>query len=258
MRVRLCSILAIAAAAGVAADAAADVDLTVTATSDYDFRGISQSRGEPAFQAGVEYSADWLRASAWTSSVDFGADVDGRRELDLSVGAGHETAAGLEWDVLATRYLYPGAGGSLGDPLDASDDVAPTADYVEWSVGAARGRWSARYWYSPDLYATGASGSYAEAAASFALHPKLALAVHAGYSFGPYFDALTAAAGAAADYRDVSIGLDRSMSRFDVGMRYVWTDTAPAFIVPSGAFRNDPRWIFTVGTTFGSSPSAER
>lgn len=247
--------------------AQAEVSLTVTGVSDYDFRGISQTDGDPALQVGLDYAAEMFYAGAWASNVDFDGEqtfsdgstatirYDGDVELDLLAGLAGETEGGWRWDVGATYYLYPGSDEDLGNPLDDSDDVFQTENYYEVYAGGGYGPVDVKYWFSPDLYDSDESASYLEAAASFELPWELSLNLHAGYSFGDYFDELSDLAeldgfSDDADYIDYSIGLGRSFGRFDFEVKYVATDTDDYFKVESGILRNDERVIFSVATTF--------
>jgi hypothetical protein len=67
------------------------VSFNVGATSDYRFRGISQSRGDPAVFAGVDYThtPSGLYVGAWTSTIKWVKDAgasSGSYELDIYGG----------------------------------------------------------------------------------------------------------------------------------------------------------------------------
>lgn len=55
--------------------------------SDYVFRGISQSNGDPALQAGARIDgAGGFYGSAWASRVDYPSAPDARAEIDYVLG----------------------------------------------------------------------------------------------------------------------------------------------------------------------------
>ena len=257
----------------------ADASITITAVSDYDFRGISQTDGDPALQAGFDYSSDHFYAGAWGSTVDFKGQqtfsdgstgeisYDGNAELDLLAGFAGETEGGWNWDVGVTYYLYPGSEEDLGLPDDDSDDLLQTENYVEAYAGGGYafgdiGSVDAKFWFSPDLYDSGDSASYFEINPSFNLPWELSLNLHAGYSFGDYFDTLSDDAVADgfnddAEYLDYSVGIGRSFGRFDFEIKYVDTDTDDYFQVEDGILRNDSRVLFSVATTLPWTDDAE-
>ena len=87
-----------------AAAAQADVSATITAVSDYDFRGLTQTRQNPALQGSIDITgkSGWY-LGAWASNVDFGGDEN--VEVDLYGGfAGGET---FPWDIGIIDYTYP-------------------------------------------------------------------------------------------------------------------------------------------------------
>jgi len=86
--------------------AQAEVSANAAVTSNYLWRGLEQTDGGPAVQAGVDYSHEsGFYVGTWASNVDFGdADI----ELDLYGGyAG--TAGEWEYDVGYVMFLYPGS-----------------------------------------------------------------------------------------------------------------------------------------------------
>lgn len=89
------------------------VTLTVDieAVSDYRFRGISLSGGDPAPQGGATLTLDpGIYASVWGSTIaetEGGADV----ELQLSLGYATEVLSGLEIDLALNYYAYPSDAG---------------------------------------------------------------------------------------------------------------------------------------------------
>ncbi len=86
----------------------------VTLTSDYVYRGVSQSDGDPAIQGGFEFEADRGGfVGLWASSVQFSEATprETPRDLELDLYAGWRFELGPEWngEVSWTRLTYPGA-----------------------------------------------------------------------------------------------------------------------------------------------------
>lgn len=248
----------LAGAALLAAQGAhAEWSATVTGTTDYDFRGISQTEGDPALQGSLDFASGLFYGSIWGSNVDFGDDVDGNLEIDLVAGLAGEIEGGWRWDFGATYYVYPGSS------EDVANGILESEDYAEIYAGGGWGPLDVKYWWSPDLYNSSETASYLEANLAFELPADFGLNLHYGYSSGDYFDAVEDALGDPAssdfdpayngddaDYADISIGLTRTFGRFDTELKLVTTDTDDYFEVNSGALRNDTRVIFSIGTTF--------
>lgn len=94
------------------------LSFNVSVVSDYLFRGLSQSSGDPALQASAELAAPggfYAGAFASNSTVYPGADV----ELDL-YGGYRLDVGGLHLDAGVISYFYPGARGSSSTELYAT------------------------------------------------------------------------------------------------------------------------------------------
>lgn len=102
------------AAAGSPSVLAGEIQLlgSVSYTSDYVHRGLTQSSGQPAIQAGAGLRIpEGLYFNAWGSTIDIhrlGPDFgDGSGlELDLLAGFARPLAADWHWDVNLGRYIY--------------------------------------------------------------------------------------------------------------------------------------------------------
>jgi uncharacterized protein (TIGR02001 family) len=81
----------------------------VQGVTDYRFRGLSASGGDPAIQGSINLNhASGFYAGAWASSIDDGGtDVLGEVELDLYAGWTGDVTPGLTADVGILRYVYP-------------------------------------------------------------------------------------------------------------------------------------------------------
>jgi uncharacterized protein (TIGR02001 family) len=97
--------------------AAGSVEGSLQVTSDYVFRGLSQTAGEPALQAGIQYrTANNAFVGAWGSTI--GPDPGAGRgvELDLYLGRAWRVEPWLDARLTVVRYMYP------RDPADRHYD----------------------------------------------------------------------------------------------------------------------------------------
>jgi uncharacterized protein (TIGR02001 family) len=111
------SVLAATPAFAQDAAPAARSDLTVTGNvalvTDYRFRGVSLSGGDPAVQGGITLNhSSGFYVGAWSSSLSH-TPVYGDQELDLFAGWTGEVASGLTVDAGLLYYIYPS--GHIGD-----------------------------------------------------------------------------------------------------------------------------------------------
>ena len=125
------------------AAAASEISGLATLTSEYIYRGLEMSDGNPALQLGLDYEHDTgFFVGVWASTIDIQTAM-GSRDTELDYYAGFHYAA--ESPVTATvtllRYSYPGQTGMH------------SYDYNEILVGAS---WREQYWielgYTSDLY----------------------------------------------------------------------------------------------------------
>lgn len=150
---------------------AAVFDGNATLTSDYVWRGSTQSRGDPAAQAGFRISTDGgFYASAWASSVRFTPGVDANTELDLALGWSHPLASDWAVDIYALRYRYPGATTNL-----------------DWTEFDATLTWRNHYWlsagWSNEALGYDGRGLYVQVGARFPLGERFRIETQLGHYF---------------------------------------------------------------------------
>jgi len=206
-------LLALAAAPGLvlAQDAGGDpawsVEGGVSVLSDYVWRGVTQTDGDPALQAEATVShASGFYAGAWASTVDFGDPDDGiDHEIDVYAGWAGALGENAELDLSVTRVTYPGANPGYG--MDYTEFAANLAFARYYTVGVA---------YSPDFVQLGGKGIYYAAAADYPLGES-----GFGLKLGAGWYDLDDAAG--DSYGDWLVGLTRSFGPVDAELHY--TDT---------------------------------
>ncbi|MDA0962266.1 MAG: TorF family putative porin [Proteobacteria bacterium] len=184
---------------------AQEVSFNATASSDYVFRGVTQTAGDPALQLGADISAGDFYAGVWGSNVDFGDGTD----VEMDIFAGYAPSlAGFDFDFGWIRYTYPGAPGASGDQ---------DFDEVYAAVGRSYGAlsWDAKWSWSEDFYLNTGEASYLEAGLGWALSDAVSLDARYGTS---RFDDLVG-----ADYDDWQIGLSWQTGPVALGAR--WHDS---------------------------------
>ncbi|MCO8311831.1 TorF family putative porin [Pseudomonas mandelii] len=87
------------------------LDMTLGVVSDYRTRGISQTLGDPAVQAGATLvHSSGLYVGAWTSNVDFGGPYKTRQELEYYAGYYWQATEAISLDLGYLKYDYPKEG----------------------------------------------------------------------------------------------------------------------------------------------------
>jgi uncharacterized protein (TIGR02001 family) len=85
-----------------------NLQISLAAVSDYRTRGISQTLGDPAVQAGVTLlHSSGLYAGVWTSNVDFGDDFKTREEFEYYAGYNWQMTDAISLDLGYIKYSYP-------------------------------------------------------------------------------------------------------------------------------------------------------
>jgi len=215
-----------------AADAPASphtVTSNVGITSNYVFRGIAQTSGNPAIQGGMDYAhASGFYAGLWGSNVswiaDSGAVATGSvtMELDTYLGFKNSFATDFGYDVGYVRYNY------LGD-YTATPGFA-LADTAEVYAAISYKFLTAKYSYSVlDQFLTvkdTRGTNYIELNANYTIpETTYTLSAHVGKQTytGATADALDAA-GTPATYSDYKVGVAKDISGYVLGLSYTNTD----------------------------------
>jgi uncharacterized protein (TIGR02001 family) len=169
-----------------AAPATPEVTYNVGVVSQYRYRGIAQTKGDPALQGGVDYAnANGFYAGAWASTIKWIKDAGhgsnpqakGPVELDLYGGYKFE-AAGIAYDVGYLRYQYVG-----NTYKDAAPGVNVNANTDEAYGAATYGPATLKYSHAfSDLFGYGDTkgSTYWDLSATFDLGKGYTLVPHAG------------------------------------------------------------------------------
>lgn len=186
-------------------------------TTDYRFRGVSLSAGDPAIQGGFDVAhSSGFYIGTWGSSLDAGAAY-GDLELDIYGGWSGDVSDGVALDVGLLYYSYP------------SEDVGAKVNYWEpyasvgFSLGSAEATVGAAYAWEQDSLG-GGDNLYVYTDLGYSLpSTPVSLSAHLGYTDGVLAPPLLA--GTTDDSGiDWSIGAAATVGAFELGVAYVGTD----------------------------------
>lgn len=235
-----------APAAPAAAPAASPLTFNVGVVSDYLYRGISQTHGDPALQGGIDYAfVNGFYVGAWASTESWVKDYTDRGNIEVDLYGGYRGAfSNPDWtyDVGAIAYTYPGHGDAV------SFGGNPTTTEVRAQVGY---KWlSVKYsyttsthfmsWYSTTGGKTDGSG-YLEANAAYDLGNGWGTVGHVGHQTIKDFSP--------ASYTDWNLGVTKDVGFGVVTLLYSDTnahgDSGQAYSWPNKDF------VAGIGSTSG-------
>lgn len=183
-------------------------------TTDYRFRGVSLSGGDPAIQGGFDVAHDsGFYVGTWASSIDGGDDY-GDMELDIYAGWSGQLTDAVSIDIGAVYYLYP------------TEDVGADVDYYEllgslaFTLGPAEA--TVGVGYSPEQSSLGDEDNlylYTDLGVGIPNTP-LTLTGHLGYTDGVLAPPLLAEEDDDTGI-DWSIGVSASAGNFEFGLAYM-------------------------------------
>ncbi len=190
--------------------ALAEVSGNVALTTDYIFRGISQTSNLPAIQGGLDYTHDsGFYAGVWASNVDFDDANEATIEIDYYAGLAGKTS-GLDWDVGALYYSYPGSDSSLNyDYWEAKGGLSHAFDNIMFSptVGV-------EVYYSPEFFGKTGDAWYTNGSVGVTLPMDIGLNFAVGYQ----------SIDKGTDYTDWKIGVSKEYAGLGFDLSYTDTD----------------------------------
>lgn len=181
--------------------------------TDYLFRGVSQTRGDPAIQGALDIEHDsGLYVGGFASNVDF-SGLDARVELDGLAGYRFELF-GVKLDAGFIYYAYPGYSRQPGSFALNYYEVALKACY---EIGPATLLGSV--FYSPQFQLQSGNALYSEGGVDLALPFEFVLSGRLGYQA-----VQRNARFGLPDFWNWSIGLSRELFGFTFTVAYIDTN----------------------------------
>lgn len=216
----------------------AGLSANAAVTTNYIFRGLSQSGGGIAVQAGADYAFgdSGLAIGAWASSIDFG-NVNGddtKAEVDLYGSYTLAISDAFSLVVGGITYNYP------------SSPTGVNYNWYEGYVGAAYNfgvaAVNARVYYAPDYVNLSTSQVYITGGVSVPVTDWLSLNGNLGYSS---FD--HAVYPLIEDYMDWNLSAVATYNNFSLTLGYTDTDLGGDYEVSSGPFQTTAQFYVMIG-----------
>jgi uncharacterized protein (TIGR02001 family) len=213
-----------------------EVTYNVAVTTDYRYRGISQSRRDPALQGGADYTNNptGLYVGTWLSTIKWTKDAggDGNVEWDIYGGKRGEIVKDVSYDIGGLAYVYP-------------DNSLPTnANTFELYGQLGYGPVYAKYSLSTtNLFGTPDSkrSGYLDIGFNYDVYDGYTLGLHAGHQ--------KVKNNSAFSYNDYKIGVTKDFGIVSATLAAVRGDVATYFgTVPKNMAKTG--LVLTVSKTF--------
>lgn len=224
--------------------ASAGTSLNAALTSDYRYRGISQTRLQPALQGGVDYvdSQSGLYAGAWASTIKWTRDAGGGGSVELDVYGGKrgQVSADVSYDVGVLTYVYANNG---------LKHVAGFANADTTEIYAQLGYGPATLKYSRAL--TNLFG-FVDSKNSGYLDLSANLDAGSGYTINLHAGRQKIRSNRASDYTDWKVGVTKDLGVASLQLAAVGTNASKvAYASPAnGKFTGRTAFQLTLSKTF--------
>lgn len=200
------------------------VTFNAALVSDYRFRGISQSRLDPALQGGADYTHNptglyvgtWLSTIKWTKDAGGSGDV----EWDIYGGKRGELTKDVTYDVGLLGYVYP------------SNGLSPNANTGEIYGKLGYGPAYVKYSYSlTNLFgfADSKGSGYLDVGADVDTGNGLVVNLHAGHQYVKN--------NSGSNFTDWKLGVTKDFGIVSGSLAYVGTNT-DAYVSPAPDRKN--------------------
>jgi uncharacterized protein (TIGR02001 family) len=197
-----------------------EVTFNATLTSDYRYRGLSQTRLQPALQGGADYvnNPTGLYAGTWLSTIKWIKDAggDANVEWDLYAGKRGEIVKDVSYDVGGLYYFYPSNGLAVNaNTFELYGQVGYGPAYAKYSVSTT------------NLFGTADSkhSGYLDLGANVDLGSGYTLNLHAGHQ--------TVKNNSIYSYSDYKVGVTKDLGVCSVALALVGTNT-DVYVTPAG------------------------
>ncbi|HEX7441269.1 MAG TPA: TorF family putative porin [Caldimonas sp.] len=237
------------------AEDASPLSFNVSLVSDYRFRGISQSRLDPALQGGADYAfpngfyiGTWVSTINWikdagklvTPNIDTGSAPV---EMDFYGGYKGEIQKDFTYDIGALQYYYP-AEHLSNIPNSFSPNTLEVYGALTYGPATVKYSHSVTRLFG---FASSKGSGYLEAAATFDLGDGYSLTPHLGYQRVRHNSDFS--------YTDYALTGNKDWFGLTFGAALVGTDTkkisgTPAYVSPSGKNLGRTTLVVSVKKTF--------
>jgi uncharacterized protein (TIGR02001 family) len=211
------------------------ISYNVAVTSDYRYRGLSQTRLDPAVSAGADYTHNptGFYVGTWASSIKWTKDIggDGNVEWDIYGGKRGNLGADITYDVGGLYYFYPDNGlHPNANTFELYGQLGYGPAYVKYSHSTTN------LFGAPDSKQSG----YLDVGANVDVGNGFVVNVHAGHQRIRNNSALS--------YSDYKIGVTKDLGVCSIALAWIKADIVS--LSPDGKNLGKSAALLTVSKTF--------
>ncbi|MFA9275107.1 MAG: TorF family putative porin [Candidatus Aquirickettsiella gammari] len=220
-----------------------EVSFNLGAVSDYRYRGISQTRLQPALQGGADYvnNSNGFYAGTWLSTIKWTKDAggDGNLEMDIYAGKRGEITKDVNYDFGVLSYVYPSNG--LKN-IAGFADANTTEIYGQISSGPVYAK------YSHSL--TNLFG-FVDSKNSGYLDLGANLEMSEGYTLNLHYGRQTVKNNTSYSYNDWKLGVTKELVGVNFSLAVIGTSAGDKlYVTPAGKFTGKTSLVLSAVKAF--------
>jgi uncharacterized protein (TIGR02001 family) len=213
-----------------------EISYNAAITTDYRYRGLSQTRLDPALQGGADFvnNPTGLYVGTWLSTIKWTKDLggDGNIEWDIYGGKKGQFNELLSYDIGGLYYFYP------------SNELHPSANtfelYGQLGIGPAYVKYSHS---TTNLFGTADSkgSGYLDIGANIEIMAGVTLNLHAGHQ--------KVAHNSQFSYDDFKVGVTKDFGFANIALAAIKANTS-SYLSPSGRNLGKTGLVLSASKTF--------
>ncbi|MFT5535006.1 MAG: hypothetical protein ACI8WM_003067 [Burkholderiaceae bacterium] len=223
-----------------AEDAKPDNELSFNAalTSDYRYRGISQSRLQPAVSAGADFvnNPTGFYVGTWASSIKWVKDAGGKGDIELDVYGGKrgEIVKDVSYDIGVLTYVYPSNNlGTSANTTEIYGQVGYGPGYVKYSHSVT----------NLFGFVDSKNSGYLDIGANIDIAEGTVLNLHVGHQ--------SVKNNSYSSYTDYKVGVTKDFGFLSGSLAVIGTDAKTnAYSTPSGKDNGKTALVVAISKTF--------
>ncbi|MFZ6876491.1 TorF family putative porin [Undibacterium sp. Di27W] len=220
-----------------------EVSLNIGVASEYRYRGISQSRLNPALQGGADYTHNpsGFYVGTWLSSIKWVKDAGGSGEVEWDIYGGKkgEIIKDVSYDVGVLSYVYPSNG---LNKVPGFVDANTTEIYAQLGYGQTYIKYSHSV---TNLFGFVASKNscYLDIGSSFDIAEGYALGLHIGHQ--------RISSNSSYGYTDWKVGVNKELFGVSLNLAAIGTNANDKlYVTPANKFTGKTALVLTAMKTF--------